>query len=232
MIVGVENPNLADTFILFLALLGPQKVLLSVARLARTLDARSIRAVSAIAAVAAACVGIVCALTAPWLASFFHIGSASLELAAGLVFFVYAIAVVLGVHFDVGAEEAPGGPGGDGAGDGAGADAGDPRHPLTSGLRELLIPFVVSPLAVAAALQESLTTHTWHGRWIEAGAYALIALVDMLAAWLFAPLLGRAHEIVLEVLSRLLGVLLAAVGVQVFLLGLATLGVLHIEAGH
>jgi len=232
MIVVVENPNLADTFILFLALLGPQKMLLTVARLARTLDARSIRLVSAIAAVAAAVVGVAVTITAPWLATFFHIGSASLELAAGLVFFVYALAVVLGVHFDDAAEVVPA-VGGTGAGPAADAgDGADPRHPLTSGVRELLIPFVVSPLAVAAALQESLTVHTWHGRWIEAAAYALVALVDMVCAWLFAPLLGRAHEIVLEVLSRLLGILLAAVGVQLFLLGLSSLGVLHVQTGH
>jgi multiple antibiotic resistance protein len=221
MIVGMESLNLADTFVLFLALLGPQKVLLSVARLTRTLDARSIRVVVAIAAVAAACVGVVCSLTAPWLATFFHIGTAAIQLASGLLFFGYALGVVLGVHFDL-SDDVPV-PGADGD---AGAEA-DPLHPLTSGLRELLLPFMVSPLAVAAVLQESLTVHTWHDRWIQAGAFALVALVDLLAAWLFAPLLGRAHEIVLELLSRLLGILLAAVGVQLFLLGLTTLGVLH-----
>ena len=226
MIVGMESLNLADMFVLFLALLGPQKVLLSVARLSRTLDAHSIRVVVAIAAVAAACVGTVCSLTAPWLATFFHISSASLELAAGLVFFGYAFGVVLGVHFDVTVDVPAVGTDRD-------RDAGaDPRHPLTSGLRELLIPFVVSPLAVAAALAESLTIHTWRGRWIEAAAFALVALVDMLAAWVLAPLLGRAHELVLELLSRLLGILLAAVGVQVFLLGLTTLGVLHGQTSH
>jgi multiple antibiotic resistance protein len=227
MIVGMESLNLADTFVLFLALLGPQKVLLSVARLTRTLDARSIRVVVAIAAVAAACVGVVCSLTAPWLATFFHIGTAAIQLSSGLLFFGYALGVVLGVHFDLSDDvPVPGADGGADA-DGDAGDEADPLHPLTSGLRELLLPFMVSPLAVAAALQESLTVHTWHDRWIEAAAFALVALVDLLAAWLFAPLLGRAHEIVLELLSRLLGILLAAVGVQLFLLGLTTLGVLH-----
>lgn len=102
----------------------------------------------------------------------------------------------------------------------------DPAHPLTTGLRELLLPFVVSPLAIAAALTESLATHTWGGRWTVAGAFVLVVLIDMLSAWVFAPLLGRAHEVVLEVLSRLLGVLLAAVGVELFLEGLRVLGVL------
>jgi multiple antibiotic resistance protein len=220
MIVTMESLNLADTFVTFLALLGPQKVLLSFARIARTLDARSIRAVAAVTAVAAACVGAVCALTAPWLATFFHISAPGLDLAAGLVFFIYAVGLVLGIHFD--ATRAPT----VGEGNGSEDDEADPTHPLTSGFRAMLLPFVVSPLAVAAALQESLSASDWGGRWTVAGAFALVALVDMLCAWAFSPLLRHAHEGVLEVLSRLLGMLLAAVGVQLFLTGLTALGVL------
>jgi multiple antibiotic resistance protein len=174
----------------------------------------------------AAIVGAGCTLAAPWLATFFHISTASIELAAGLVFFGYAMATVLGLHFDLSVDV----PGVD-EGAHEAADA-DPVHPLTSGLRELLLPFVVSPLAIAAALTESLATHTWGGRWTVAGAFVLVVLIDMLSAWVFAPLLGRAHEIVLEVLSRLLGVLLAAVGVELFLDGLTILGVLHGHPAH
>lgn len=221
----MDGLNLADTFVTFLALLGPQKELLAFARLTRTLNARSIRAVAAAAAFAAALVGAACTLTAPWLATFFHIGTASIELAAGLVFFGYAVGVVLGMHIDLPADVP-------GTEDGHGAAGADPLHPLTSGLRELLLPFVVSPLAIAAALTQSLSSHTWSGRWTVAGAFALVALIDMLSAWVFAPLLGRAHEVVLEMLSRLLGVLLAAVGVQLFLEGLVVLGVLPSQGGH
>jgi len=224
--VGTESVNLADAFVLFLALLGPQKVLLSFAGLTRMLDRRSIKAVTAVAAFAAACVGVLCILTAPWVATLFHISTASIELAGGLLFFGYAVGMVLGVHFDSAADVAvPGGDGNDGA-------EADPRNPLTVGLRQLLLPFVVSPLAVAAAFEESLTAASWGARWTVAGAFALVSLIDMLAALLFTPLLGRAHELVLEVASRLLGVLLAAVGVQLFLLGLTSLGVLPGQAGH
>src|SRR6185312_5911057 len=92
--------NLADTFVTFLALLGPQKVLLSFARLARVLDVRSLRLVAMATAVTAAIVGTLCAITAPWLATFFHISPGALALAAGIVFFVYAVGLVLGIHFD------------------------------------------------------------------------------------------------------------------------------------
>ncbi len=96
----------------------------------------------------------------------------------------------------------------------------------------MLLPFVVSPLAVAAALQLSLAAGDWGDRWTIVAALAVVALIDAASAIAFAPLLGRAHQSILEMLSRLLGVLLAAVGVQLFLLGLTALGVLHSAPGH
>jgi multiple antibiotic resistance protein len=214
--------NLADTFITFLALAGPQKVLLSFAHIARTLDVRSLRLVAVATAFTAAIVGTLCALTAPWLATFFHISQAALALAAGIVFFVYAVGLVLGIHFDH--AEAPATAIPDGEGDEGDADA-DASHPLRTGFRAMLLPFVVSPLAVAADLEVSLSARDWGARWVVAGAFALVALVDALCAVIFAPVLRRTHESILEVLSRLLGILLAAVGVQLFLHGLETLGV-------
>jgi multiple antibiotic resistance protein len=217
--------NVADIFVTFLALFGPQKVLLSFGRLARTLGDRQIRTVAASTAGAAASVGALCALTAPWLATFFHIGAVELNLAAGLLFVIYAVAMVLGIHFDT--EPAHETPTGSGRGTDSGGEDAPPRHPLASGFRSMLLPFVVSPIAIAAVLEESVTAGGWGGRWAVAGAFALVALVDMLFTGIFAPALRRMNESVLEVLSRLLGILLVAVGVGVFLDGLAALGVLH-----
>jgi multiple antibiotic resistance protein len=217
----MQSLNLADTFATFLALIGPQKVLLSFGRLSRTLNDRSVRAIAAATAAATACVGALCALCAPWIATFFHIGTAELNLAAGLLFVIYAVGLVLGIHFDSEHEPEPA--------DHAEGDETAPAHPLSSGFRAMLLPFVVSPIAIAADLEESISAGGWGGRWTVAGAFALVALVDLIFTWAFTPLLRRMHESVLEVLSRLLGVLLAAVGVGVFLDGLIALGVL---SGH
>jgi multiple antibiotic resistance protein len=222
MIIDMVSLNLADLVVTYLAFLGPQKVLLAFAHIAQTLDKRSLRLVVVATSVTAACVGAACALTAPWLSTFFHITASALDLAAGLLFFIYAVGLVLGVHFDP-AESTH-------DASGSGDEDADPQHPLTTGFRAMLLPFVVSPLAVTAALQDSLTASDWGDRWAVAGAFAIVVLIDAVCAILFAPLLGRAHENVLEVFSRLLGILLAAVGVQLFIEGLTLLGVLH--AGH
>jgi multiple antibiotic resistance protein len=218
----MDSLNLADTFVTFLALIGPQKVLLSFGRLARTLDDHSVRVVAAATAGTAAIVGAACALTAPWVATFFHIGEPELNLAAGLLFIIYAIGLVLGIHFD--SERPHEAVTAAGEGD-SGEEEADPTHPMSSGFRSMLLPFVVSPIAIAADLEESISAGGWGGRWTVAGAFALVALVDMLCTWAFAPLLRRMHDSVLEVLSRLLGTLLVAVGVGVFLDGLVALGV-------
>jgi multiple antibiotic resistance protein len=218
----MDSLNLADTFITFFALFGPQKVLLSFGRLSRTLDDHSVRAVAAATASTAAIIGAVCALTAPWVTTFFHIGEPELDLAAGLLFMIYAVGMVLGIHFD--GERLPKAGAGADAAEDADEDA-DPSHPLSSGFRAMLLPFVVSPIAIAADLEESISAGGWGGRWTVAGAFALVALVDMLCTWALAPLLRRMHDSLLEVLSRLLGTLLVAVGVGVFLDGLVALGV-------
>jgi multiple antibiotic resistance protein len=226
--LNMTSLNIADMLALFLSVIGPQKVLLSFARIAQVLDAPSVRLVAVIAAVASAGIGFVCALTAPWLATFFHISTAALELAAGAAFFVYALALVFGIHVDladpahVASSEAE-------RTGGSVAEA-DPEHPVSSGVRTLLLPWVVSPLAVAAVLEESLLARNWGDRWEVAGAFALIAVLNAVTGILFGPLLGRTQDNVLEVFSRLLGILLAAVGAQLFLVGLATLGV--IDIGH
>lgn len=204
--------NLAEAFITFFAVVGPPKVLLAFAHLAEDRSAREIRRLGVAASGGAAAVGVLGAYLAPALLGLFHIGRQALELAGGLIFFVYALGLVLG--------------GGPGVGDGRPEDAapGGTRT-VGAGVRALLLPFVASPVAVTVVLTESVLKGGWGWRTTVAGGYLAVVLIDLLSVLLLAALLRRSRRTVVELLARLLGLLLAAVGVELFLDGLGALGV-------
>ncbi|MFF3112182.1 MarC family protein [Kitasatospora sp. NPDC057904] len=205
--------NLSSAFITFFAVVGPPKVLLSFARLAPTRTTRELRRLAAWSTVVSAVIGLVLGFSADEVTTLFHISDQSLQLAGGTIFFIYAVALVFGVHL------------------GEGEDDEHLPNPMLDGFRELLLPYIASPLAVSAVLVASLTKDDWGWRTTVAGAYVAVVVINYVAVALLAPLMRRTHRTSLEVLSRLLGLLLAAVGVELFLNGLAGLGV-QIAEGH
>ena len=200
--------NLSSAFVTFFAVVGPPKVLLTFAQLARDREPKELVRLAAISSGVAGLVGVIMAYSAGAIASLFHIGHESLELAGGLIFFTYALCLVLGIHLG-----------------GAEHNSAEPRNLLADGVRELLLPYVASPLAISAVLVESLDKDTWSWDTTIAAAYVAVVAINFLTVLLLAPLLRRLHQSTLEVLSRLLGLLLAALGVEQFLDGLYALGV-------
>ncbi|MGK4583555.1 MarC family protein [Kitasatospora sp. HPMI-4] len=200
--------NLSSAFITFFAVVGPPKVLLAFARLARERNAAELRRLALMSTVLAALTGVTMAYLADFLTTFFHISDQSLQLAGGVIFFIYALALVLGIHLG-----------------GSEAEEGHWANPLAEGLRELLLPYIASPLAITAVLVESLEKDTWSWHSTIAGAYLAVVLINCVCVLALSRLLRRSHQTSLEVLSRLLGLLLAAVGVELFLAGLKSLGV-------
>jgi len=212
--------NFADIFVTFLALLGPQKILLSFDEASRRLQPREARLLAVYSSAAAAAVGVVCALSAPWLTRFFHISYQAVELAGGLVFFLYAVTLLFGLHLVAHRVEDD-------------SDGSVPaQHPVARGFRALTLPYVVTPLGVTAVLVESLSGAGWRWRALVAASYVAVAALDLVSALLLAPAIRLMHPSLREVLSRLLGLLLAGVGMNIFLQGLVGLGVLpHYSGG-
>jgi multiple antibiotic resistance protein len=205
--------NFAAAFITFFSVVGPPKVLLSFAYLARAHDPGRLRLIALLSSAVAVVVGALSGFTAPWLLELFHISAPALQLAGGVIFFIYAISLVLGVRL-----------GSDGPLD----DTPD----LVNGIRALLMPFVISPLALTAILIEASERGSWTWRGTVVGAYDTVILLDLACVLVLAPLLRRTHHTIIELLGRLLGLLLAAVGVDVVLDGLSALGVPGLGRGH
>ncbi|MFE0704767.1 MarC family protein [Streptomyces sp. NPDC058872] len=193
-------------FITFFSVVGPPKVLLAFGELAQVHPVSQLRTIALISSGSAVLVGLLTGITAPWLLDVFHISTPALQLAGGVIFFLYAVGLVLGYHL---------------GSDGTHQDAPD----LASGLRELLMPYVVSPLAMTAVLIEAAARDSFSWRSTVVGAYVAVIALDLICVLLLARLLRRTHHATIELLGRLLGLLLAAVGVDLVLDGLGDLGV-------
>jgi multiple antibiotic resistance protein len=207
--------NLNSAFVTFFAVVGPPKVLLTYARLSRSRTHRELVRLVGLSTALAAGVGVVMAFLSDPVTTFFHVSDESLQMAGGVIFFLYAVGLVLGLHF--------------------GSEATDYEDrlssPLAEGVRELTLPYIASPLAITAVLVESLAQNTWSWRFTVAGAYLLVVAINAASVLVLAPLLRRTHQTSLEVLARVLGLLLAAVGVELFLNGLEALGVHLVGTG-
>ncbi|MFJ5828248.1 MarC family protein [Streptomyces sp. NPDC093089] len=200
-------------FIAFFSVVGPPKVVLAFAGLAQVHPVRQLRSIALISSGAAVLVGVVTGITAPWILNLFHISEPALQLAGGAIFFLYAVGLVLGMHL---------------GSDGPHQDAPD----LVSGVRELLMPYVVSPLAMTAVLIEAAARDSFSWRSTVVGAYVAVIALDLICVLLLTHVLRRTHHATIELLGRLLGLLLAAVGVDLVLDGLYDLGVTGIEVRH
>lgn len=212
--------NFVDAFVTFLALLGPQKILLSFDEASRRLGTRDFRFLAVTTSVAAAAVGVLCALTAPWLIRFFHISPQAIELAGGTIFFIYALTMMFGLH--VGEEPIR-----------DTEDGAPPAHSVASSFRALVLPYVVTPLGITAVIVEADSAVGWHWRATVAAGYVAVAALDLVSLLMLGPAVRRLHPSIREVLSRLLGLLLAGVGMALLLQGFVGLGVLpHYNGGH
>lgn len=198
-------------FITFFSVIGPPKVLLAFAGLAQHHPRGDVRTIALMSSAGAVVVGVAAGLTSPWLLKLFHISTPALALAGGIIFFLYAIGLVLGLH--IGTE-----------------DPGQDGPDLTSGLRELLMPYVVSPLSLTAVLIEAAERDDWGWRGTVVAAFVSVIAVDLACVLLLGGLLQRTHTAVVELGARLIGLLLAAVGVDLVLDGLFDLGVTTLSA--
>jgi multiple antibiotic resistance protein len=213
----MEAFNLYSTFIAFFAVIGPPKVLISFAHLSRNRSTPELRRVALLGSAIAGGVGVVVAYSARLMTTFFHISHQSLQLAGGTIYFIYAVALVMGIHLGEG---------------GADDEGEEPSTPFMEDIRALMLPFVVSPLAMTAVLAESLDENSWSWRSVVAGAYLAVVVIDCLCVLVLVKVMKHMHTATLEVLSRLLGLLLAAVGVELFLQGLGDLGLLPSQGLH
>lgn len=203
--MAYENSTLGDSFIAFLAVVGPPKVLLVFTQLSRPRSPRELARLAVIATLSAAVLGVALDYSAPAVLALFHIGAGAVELASGLIFFIYAIGLVLGIRL---------------SSDDAHESAG-----LADGLRDLMVPFIAGPLVLAAVLLYAIENPGWSWRTGVAGTFLAVLAIDLACVLALVGVLRHMHRTAVDAVARLLGLLLAALSIQVLLDALADLGV-------
>lgn len=197
---GVGHLDLWDAFAVLIAVAGPPKVALSFARLAGENTAAQMRALALRATGAAMVCGAIVALIADPLLALFHIGHPAIMVAGGAIFFVYALRLVMHGHTEI----APG--------------RGD-------GFSALLLPYIASPLALSSVIVLSALTGGWGWSAAIALAYLGVAAINLVVMLGLTLVVHRVPGTWVEVAGRVLGLLLAGVGVELILDGLATIKV-------
>lgn len=199
----MERLDVWDIFVVLVAVAGPPKVVLSFAHLGGRYTPAQLRDLAWRASGLATLSGASLALIADPLLAAFHIEHAGVMVAGGAIFFVFALRLVL---------EGPVPP--DAAGGG-------------TGLGPLLIPFVASPLAMTSVIVLAEFGDGWAWSVKVALVYVIVIAIDLVTLQLLTLVLHRLPRSGIEVAGRLLGLLLATVGVELLIDGLALMGVIR-----
>jgi multiple antibiotic resistance protein len=212
----MENPaQLIDIFLTIFIGMGPVKALLVYIGLTKDADRALQRRVAQKAVITATVVALLLLVAGVVFMRILHFTTAALTVAGGLILLILALTIVLSPAEKQEHEAAP--------------DAG---ALLSKAIYPLGIPLLLNPVGIVSLTVFSAETQSL----LQVGVIALLVLLVAgldFGIFLVSHRLDKylTHERIL-VLEKLLGILLAALAVQMMLNGLAELGVISMSGGH
>lgn len=193
--------------------MGPLKVMLVFAALAKPLSAPDRRRVATKAVVVAFLVGLLFIVGGKFLMDLFHFSIAALRIAGGVILFLFALQMVLG----------------DG---GHSHDGGKVDDPTGIAIYPLALPIMASPIGIVAL---SLASARFNEDNATLGLIAILLLVVMVINWIVlvgeSKILKYVRPELIGVAERVLGILLAALAAQVILTGFAEADLAFLQTG-
>jgi len=202
----MEPLGLAELFVFFFLMLGPLKVLVPFVQLTASADAAQRHRTALQATAAAAAALIVAAVLGTAILSRWRISLPALELAAGIVLFLVALRVVLEWY------ERPAEP--------------KVQPQGKAALMQIALPGIVTPYGVAVVILVIAAASGAERILGIAAVLAAVMVLNLLVLWFAHPLFKAVGVVPLMVLGSVLGVLQVALGIEIILLALRTLGVL------
>lgn len=197
-------------FMLLFITLGPLKIIGPFVRLTHDLDEATTRRI----AVRAFALGLVAVVVGGFVGRFlvgnWQISVAALTLAAGIMFFLVGLSLVLEPYQPVRAAPAP-----------------LPPEPMAAALR-IAFPMVVTPYGIAALVALLVNSHGAVRTLTILAILIGVMVVNLLAMLHARRIMGGVTALVLYIFGAVLGVLQVALAVQIILHGLHDLEVLRL----
>ena len=201
-----------DFFATLFVTMGPMKVLLVFAALAKPLSQSDRRRVATRAVLIALAVGLLFIVGGKFLMDLFHFSIPALRIAGGIILFVFALGMVLG------------------SGDhGHGSETDDPTSIATY---PLALPVMASPMGIVAL---TLASSRFNEDNATLTLIGVLLLIVMVINWLVlvgsSKILNYVRPELIGVAERVLGILLAALAAQVILTGMAEADLAFLQTG-
>jgi multiple antibiotic resistance protein len=204
-----------DTFLLLLIGIGPKIALVPFLSVTADMPEAVKRRVLRKMLTTAATVAALLLLLGEILTRLLHFSPGALGVASGIILLIIAATMVLGQQ------------------DGNGEDhAVQGRDPMQVAASPLAVPYLLNPAGIVVLVTLSAETSTVAVFAVIVGVLAVVLAIDVAVFRWAVQVSSKMDASRMLVTEKVFGFLLAALGVQLALNGLADVGVIHLTIGH
>jgi small neutral amino acid transporter SnatA (MarC family) len=203
---SITVAGVIDTFLVLLIGVGPKVALVPYLHMTASLDEGTKRRVRHKMLVTAGTVAVALVVFGELLRVLLHFSVGSLSIAGGLILFVLAVVMVLGQ------------PGGDHQTEG--------KDPMQLAQVPLAVPYLLNPVGIVGLVTVSAEAKSITVLGVEIAVLCFVLLLDVVVFRWADAVSAKLDENRMLVTEKVFGFLIAAIGVQLVLDGLASVGVI------
>ncbi len=202
-----------DTFLLLLIGVGPKIALVPFLEATKEMPEATKRRVLRKMLTTAAIVAVLLLILGGLLTRLLHFSPGALGVASGIILLIIAVTMVLGPR----------------EGNGRSQEAGD-TDPMQIAVYPLAVPYLLNPAGIVALVTASAEASDIAVLAVVIGVLALVLALDVAVFRWAAGVSQHLDASRMLVTEKVFGFLLAALGVQLALTGLADVGVIHLTS--
>ena len=216
-----------DTFLLLLIGIGPKIALVPFLEMTAGMTESTKRRVQRKMLTTAALVAALLLILGGLLTRLLHFSPGALGVASGIILLIIAASMVLG--------QGNGPDGGNGGAHGGAAHGGGHqiigRDPMQVAVFPLAVPYLLNPAGIVVLVTLSAEASSFGVLGVAIGVLAVVLVLDVAVFRWATAVSSKLDASRMLVTEKVFGFLLAALGVQLILNGLADVGVIHLT-GH